>query len=127
MPRASRRRGSLVWPGGELGHRLSTEPCGGTGGMESLGRGEARTRPGRRAAMARAAQAILVRRMIAAHSGEPAFSDALLPGRNVTIILRVGVLNAAEGGDAHAVEVGTRLGGVTLKIAVQRTVLLRNG
>ena len=39
----------------------------------------------------------------------------------------VGALNAADGGDAHAVEVGARFSGVALKIAVQSAVLLRNG
>src|SRR5258708_31925821 len=43
------------------------------------------------------------------------------------VSLRVGVLNAADGGDAHAVEVGARFGGGALKIAVQRAILLRNG
>src|SRR6202022_4178497 len=74
-----------------------------------------------------AAEAILVRKLIAAHGGEAAFGDGLFPGRNIPVILRVGVLNAADGGDAHAVEVGARFGGVALKIAVQRAVLLRNG
>src|SRR5882762_7163471 len=74
-----------------------------------------------------AAQAILVRKLIAAHGSEATFGDGLFPGRNIPVILRVGVLNAADGGDAHAVEVGARFGGVALKIAVQRAILLRNG
>src|SRR5258708_1341282 len=75
----------------------------------------------------RAAQAILVRKLITAHGGEAAFGYSFFQGRNIAVILRVGVLNAADGGDAHAVEVGARFGGVALKIAVQRAVLLRNG
>src|ERR1700730_7548274 len=74
-----------------------------------------------------AAQAILVRKLIAPHGSEAPFGDRLFPRRNIPVILRVGVLNAADGGDAHAVEVGARFGGVALKIAVQRAVLLRNG
>src|SRR5712692_4470370 len=74
-----------------------------------------------------ATKTILVRKLITAHGSEAAFGDGLFPGRNVPVILRVGILNAADGGDAHAVEVGTRFGGVALKIAVQRAVLLRNG
>src|SRR5258708_17901984 len=74
-----------------------------------------------------AAEAILVRKLIAAHGGEATFGDGLFPGRNIPVILRVGILNAADGSDAHAVEVGTRFGGVALKIAMQCAVLLRNG
>src|SRR5712692_5963013 len=74
-----------------------------------------------------ATQTILVRKLITAHGSEAPFGDGLFPGRNIPVILSIGVLNAADGGDAHAVEVGARLGGVALKIAVQRAVLLRNG
>src|SRR6266851_7016930 len=62
-----------------------------------------------------------------AHGSEAPFGDGLFPGRNIPVILSIGVLNAADGGDAHAVEVSARLGGVALKIAVQRAVSLRNG
>src|SRR4029077_17184049 len=61
------------------------------------------------------------------HGGEAAFGDGFFPGRDVTIVLRVGILNAADGGDAHAVAVGADFGGITLKISVQGAVLLRNG
>src|SRR6267378_5559045 len=74
-----------------------------------------------------AAQTILVRKLIAAHGSEAPFGHGLFPGRNIAVILRIGVLNAADGGDAHAVQVGARFGGVALKIAVKRAVLLRNG
>src|SRR6267154_1356412 len=74
-----------------------------------------------------AAQTILVRKLIAAHGSEATFGDGLFPGRNVPVILRVGVLDAADGGDAHAVEVGARFRGIALKIAVQRAVLLGDG
>src|SRR5260370_1202466 len=74
-----------------------------------------------------AAETILVRKLITAHGSEATFGDGLSPGRNIPVILRVGILNAADGGDAHAVEVGARFGGVALKIAMQRAVLLRNG
>ena len=43
------------------------------------------------------------------------------------MILRVGVLKRADGGDAHAVEIGSSFSGVTLKIPVQGALLLRNG
>ena len=43
------------------------------------------------------------------------------------MILCIGVLDAADGGDAHAVKVGAGFGGVALKIAMQRAVLLRGG
>src|SRR5258708_31943643 len=74
-----------------------------------------------------AAETILIRKLIAAHGGEAAFGDGLFPGRNVPVILSIGVLNAADGGDAHAVEGGARFGGVALEISVERAVLLRNG
>src|SRR5260370_6310839 len=74
-----------------------------------------------------AAETILIRKLIAAHGGEAAFSDGLFPGRNVPVILSIGVLNAADGGDAHAVEVRACFCGIALKIAVQRAGLLRNG
>src|SRR6266403_6990 len=74
-----------------------------------------------------AAQTILIRKLVAAHGSEATFGDGLFPGRNIPVILRIGILNAADGGDAHAVEVGACFGGVALKIAVQRAVLLRNG
>ena len=43
------------------------------------------------------------------------------------MILRVGVFERADGGDAHAVEVGAGFGGVALKIAMQGALLLRSG
>ena len=43
------------------------------------------------------------------------------------MILRVGGFETADGGDAHTVEAGTGFGGVALKIAVQRAVLLGDG
>src|SRR5437588_2872496 len=73
-----------------------------------------------------ATQAILVRKMIAAHSGEASLGDGFLPRGNVAVVLSISVLNAADCGNAHAVEVGARFGRVALKIAVQRAVLLRN-
>src|SRR5260370_8562517 len=73
-----------------------------------------------------AAQTIFIRKLIPAHGCEAAFGDGFLPGRNIAVILCIGVLNAADGGDAHAVEVGARFGGVALKITVQRAVLLGN-
>src|SRR5205823_14939757 len=65
--------------------------------------------------------------LIPAHGGEAAFGDSLFPRRNIAIILRVSALNATDCGDAHAVEVCAGFGGVALKIAVQGTILLRNG
>jgi len=43
------------------------------------------------------------------------------------MILRVGALKAADGGDAHAIEVRAGFGGVALKIAMERAVLLGEG
>ena len=74
-----------------------------------------------------AAQTILVRKLIAAHGSEAPLGHGLFPGRNIAVILRVGVSNAADRGNAHAVEVGARFGGVALKIAVKCAVLLRDG
>src|SRR6266704_639982 len=74
-----------------------------------------------------ATQAILVRKLIAAHGGKAALGDGFLPRGDVAIVLRVGVLDAADGGDAHAVEIGAGFGCVALKIAVQRAVLLGDG
>src|SRR5207249_7220864 len=74
-----------------------------------------------------AAEAILVRKLITAHGGEAALGDGLFPGRDVAVILRVGALNTADGGDAHAVQFRAGFGGVALEIAVQRAILLGNG
>ena len=43
------------------------------------------------------------------------------------MVLCVGVVDAADGADAHAVEVGAGFGGVALKIAMQRAISLRDG
>src|SRR5690348_14781877 len=64
--------------------------------------------------------------MIAAHGSQAALVYRFLPRGNVAVVLRVGRLDAADGGDAHAVKVGARLGRVALKIAVQRARLLRD-
>ena len=74
-----------------------------------------------------ATQAILVRKLIAAHGGKAALGDGFLPRGDVAIVLRVGVLDAADGGDAHAVEIGAGFGCVALKITVQSAVLLGDG
>src|SRR5437764_2252928 len=65
--------------------------------------------------------------MIAAHGSQAALVHRFLPGGNVAVILRISRLNAADGGDAHTIEVGACFGGVALKIPVQRALLLRNG
>src|SRR6266446_1657908 len=74
-----------------------------------------------------AAQAVVVRKMIAAHGGNAAIGHGFLPGRNVAVILGVGVLDSAYGGDAHSIKVGACLCRIALEIAVQCAVLLRNG
>src|SRR5260370_31791458 len=73
-----------------------------------------------------ATQAVFVRKLIAAHGSETAFGDGSFPRRNVAVVLRVGVLNAADGGDSHAVEVGATVRGVALKIPGKIAVLLGN-
>ena len=40
------------------------------------------------------------------------------------MILRIGVVKAADGGDTHAVEVGASFCGVALEISVQRAFFL---
>src|SRR5579859_6120853 len=65
--------------------------------------------------------------MIAAHGGDAAFVDGFFPAGDVAVVLGVGVLDAADGGDAHAVEVGAGFGGVALEIAVERAILLGDG
>ncbi len=74
-----------------------------------------------------AAEAVVVGEVIAAHGGDAAFVDGFFPAGDVAVILRVGVLDAADGGDAHAVEVGAGFGGVALEIAVERAILLGDG
>src|SRR5579859_2516152 len=64
--------------------------------------------------------------MVATHGGNPALRNGLFPLRQLALILRVGILNAADGGYAHAVQISASLGGVALKIAVQRALLLGN-
>src|ERR1700676_398477 len=73
-----------------------------------------------------AANDIVLQKAITAHGGDTALLHGLFPGRQVAEILRVSILDAADGGDTHTVEIGSGLGGVTLKIAVQRAVALRN-
>ena len=57
----------------------------------------------------------------------PRRSTASVQRGNVAIVLGVGVFEAADGADAHAVEVGAGLGGVALKIAVQGAIVLGDG
>ena len=45
----------------------------------------------------------------------------------LAIVLRVGILDAADGADAHAVEVCARFGGIALKVAMQGAIALRDG
>ena len=75
----------------------------------------------------RAAEAIVFGEVIAAHGGDADFVDGFFPGGDVALVLGIGVLDAGDGGDAHAVEVGAGFGGVALEIAVKRTILLRRG
>src|SRR5215470_6149027 len=75
----------------------------------------------------RSAQAVFFRKVIAAHSGQAAFFHCFLPGGNVAMILRISGADTADGGNAHAVEVGACFCRVALKIAVQCAVLLRDG
>ena len=74
-----------------------------------------------------AAYFIFVGKLITAHGGEAALGDGFLPARDVAEILRVGVLNAADGSDAHTVEVSAGFGSVALEIAVEGAVLLGYG
>jgi len=52
--------------------------------------------------------------------------DALAVGSDIAIVLRVARAHAADRADAHAVEVRAGFGGVSLEIAVQRAICLRN-
>jgi len=74
-----------------------------------------------------AAKAVVVGKVIAAHGGDAALGDGFFPVGNVAVILGVGVLDARDGGDAHAIEVGAGFGGVALKIAVESAILLGTG
>jgi hypothetical protein len=47
--------------------------------------------------------------------------------RSLTGVLRVRVLDCADGGDAHSVEIRACFGGVTLKITMQGAIALRDG
>ena len=57
----------------------------------------------------------------------PRAATVFLIRRNLAAVLRVGLADRADRADAHAVEIGAGLGGVALKIAVQRAILLRDG
>src|SRR5580700_8990487 len=74
-----------------------------------------------------ATEAVVRREAVATHGGNAAVGDRGLPTRDVAMILRVGVLNAADSGNAHAVKVGAGFGSVALKIAVQGAIFLRYG
>src|SRR4029077_4311332 len=73
-----------------------------------------------------APQAIVFRQVIAAHGSNAALRDRLLPCRELLMILRVGVLNSADRRHAHAIQVRAGFCRVTLKIAMQRALPLRN-
>ena len=75
----------------------------------------------------RAAEAVVFGEVVAAHGGDAAFVDGFFPGGDVALVLGVGVLDAADGGDAHAVEVGAGFSGIALEIAVEGAILLRRG
>ena len=74
-----------------------------------------------------AAEAVVFAEAVAAHGGDAAALDGFGVARQIAIILRVGVSDAADGADAHAVEVGAGFGGVALKIAMQRAIALGDG
>lgn len=74
-----------------------------------------------------AAEAVIVGEVVAAHGGDAAVGDGFFPIGDIAMILGVGVLDAADRGDAHAVEVGARFGGVALKIAMESAILLGDG
>ena len=73
------------------------------------------------------AEAVVLGEVVAAHGGDAAFVLRLFPQLDVALVLRVGVLDAADGGDAHAVQVGAGFGGVALKIPVECAVSLGDG
>ena len=74
-----------------------------------------------------AAEAVVRREAVATHGGNAAVGDSGLPTRDVAMILRVGILNAADRGNAHAVKVGAGFGGIALEIAVEGAIVLRDG
>src|SRR5262245_45482315 len=50
-----------------------------------------------------AAYVVVLRKMIAAHGGKAAVVYGFLPVDQVAVILRVGIAEAADGGDTHAI------------------------
>jgi len=74
-----------------------------------------------------AAEAVVFGEVVAAHGGDAAIVYGFFPVGDVALVLGVSVLDTADGGDAHAVEVGAGLCGVALKIAVECAVLLGDG
>ena len=74
-----------------------------------------------------AAQKVVFGKAVAAHGGDAAVRSAFCHAGSVAMILRVGVLERADGADAHAVKIGAGLGGIALKIAVQGALALRDG
>ena len=74
-----------------------------------------------------AAQAVVFAQAVAAHGGDAAPLDGFGVARQLAIVLRVGGSDAADGADAHAVKIGAGLGGVALKIAMQRAIALGDG
>ncbi len=74
-----------------------------------------------------AAEAIVIGEVIAAHGGDAACGDGFFPGGDVALILGVGILDGADGSDAHAVEIGAGFGGVALEITMERAILLGDG
>src|ERR1700740_127323 len=57
----------------------------------------------------------------------PALGYTQLIIGNLAAVLRVAFAYRADRADAHSIEVGARFRRVTLKIAVQRAIALRNG
>src|SRR5690349_588186 len=74
-----------------------------------------------------ATQAVFVSENVAAHSSKAMVGDGSCPVVCVALVLSVGAVEAADGGNTHAVEAGAGFRGITLKIAVQSAVLLRDG
>ena len=71
-----------------------------------------------------AADYVVLREAVAAHGGDAALGDGRLIRGNFASILRVGFADGADRADSHAVKIGARLGGIALKIAVQRAIAL---
>src|SRR5215471_17583759 len=65
--------------------------------------------------------------MIAAHCGQAAVVNGVLPILKLALILRIRVAKSADSSYAHPIKICPGFSGVALKVAMKRAIFLRDG